>query len=211
MKSYKTYLFDVDGTLIDTTQMVYQCFLRTCKKYAGITVTKQKIFANIGIPLNNHFKLLMGQLSDEKEKEITAYHMDYQVSIFKEHLKIFDGVYEGLQRLKEKGKKLAVVTSRKRPTLELYLEYVDILKFFDVLISPESTKKHKPFPDPAIEAMSQLASLQEESIMIGDATFDIECGTVAGIDTAFVSWSKNDVKLFQTKPTYIINSMEDLF
>lgn len=210
MKSYKAYLFDVDGTLIDTTEMIYQCFLQTCKKFSNTTVTREQIIGNIGIPLSTHFNLLMGQLSAEREKEITSYHMDYQLSIFKKYLKLFQGVYKGLERLKNNGKKLAVVTSRKKFTLEIYLEYTDILKFFDVLITPESTEKHKPCPEPAIEALSQLASLPDESIMIGDAIFDIECGARAKMDTAFVSWSKNSVHLLSVKPTYLINSMGEL-
>ena len=132
MKSYSAYLFDCDGTLIDTTELIYQCFLYSCKKYGDLEVTRDEVFANIGIPMRNQLVHFLGPVSEEKLSEITKAHMDYQLKIYKDYLDLFPGVAETLSQLKNKGKKLGVVTSRKTFTLNLYFKHTGILQFFDI-------------------------------------------------------------------------------
>ncbi len=112
--------------------------------------------------------------------------------------------------LKTSGKKLAVVTSRKRETAEIYLKYIGIYGFFDAIVTPELTQKHKPSPQPALKALEMLSAFPEESVFIGDSFYDIECGSNAGMDTIFVSWSHNDPDKIRPSPTFIINSMTEL-
>lgn len=211
MKHYNAYLFDADGTLFDTTELIYQCFLYTCKKFGNIDVSRREVFSNIGIPLRPQLEHFLGKLSNEKEEEVVKAHMDFQLSIYKDHLRLFPQVKEILTQLKENDKKMAVVTSRKIFTLTLYLKQTDIYNFFDTLITPELTEKHKPEPEPALEALKQLSCVPSETLFVGDAVFDIECGQRAGTDTAFVTWSQTDVSSLSVKPTYIIDSMDELY
>ena len=120
MEQYKAYLFDCDGTLIDTTELIYQCFVYSCRKFGNISVTRDQVFANIGIPLRTQLQQFLDPLSDEKASEITSAHMEFQLSIYNDHLQLFPGISETLSQLKDKGKKLAVVTSRKTHTLSLF-------------------------------------------------------------------------------------------
>lgn len=210
MKQYTAYLFDCDGTLIDTTELIYQCFVHSCKKFGNIHVTREQVFANIGIPLRNQLEHFLGPLFDEKASEITKAHMDYQLKIYKNYLQLFPGASETLSQLKDKGKKLAVVTSRKTRTLTLYFKQLGIYQFFNVFITPELTEKHKPDPEPALEALKQLQCSAEETLFVGDSIYDIECGVKARMDTAFVTWSRIDPELLSIKPTYIISEMKEL-
>jgi pyrophosphatase PpaX len=211
MKQYKAYLFDADGTLFDTTELIYQCFLYSCKKYGDIDVSREAVFSNIGIPLRPQLEHFLGKMSDYKEEEIVKAHMDYQLKIYQEHLRLFPGVKKTLVHLKDTGKKMAVVTSRKQYTLTLYLKQTAIYHYFDALITPELTKKHKPEPEPALEALKQLNCAPSETLFVGDAIFDIECGERAGMDTAFVTWSQIDAESLSIKPTYVIDSMNELY
>jgi len=210
MKQYKAYLFDADGTLFDTTELIYQCFLYTCNRFYGITVDRHAVISNIGLPLRPQLELLVGELSDQRAEDMISAHIEYQLSIYKNYLKLFPGIKPALQKLKENNKKLAIVTSRKLNTLTLFLQHTDIYDYFDILITPEATKKHKPHPEPVLEALKQLNCLPEDAVFIGDALFDIECGTRAFIDTIFVGWSCNNVNSFSIKPTCNINSLYDL-
>ena len=210
MKSYTAYLFDCDGTLIDTTELIYQCFVYSCKKYGDLEVTREEVFANIGIPLRNQLVHFLGPASDEKLSEITKAHMDYQLKIYEDYLGLFPGVTETLSQLKANEKKLGVVTSRKTFTLNLYFKHTGILQFFDTLITPELTEKHKPSPEPALEALKRLSCSAEETLFVGDSIYDIECGVKAGMDTAFVTWSRIDPDSLTIKPAYIINEMNEL-
>ena len=105
---------------------------------------------------------------------------------------------------------MAIVTSRKINSLTIFLKETEIFDYFEVIITPDETEKHKPEPDPALKAMSLLGAVSEQSIFIGDSLFDIQCGTNAEIDTAFVTYSKTKSDQLTVKPTYLIKSLEDL-
>ncbi len=211
MKQYKTYLFDADGTLFDTADMIYLCFKNTFAKIGLGAISREMVFSYIGIPLKEQLKVYIGPVDDLFYEEYRCAHMDYQASIFRDHLVLFDGVRDLLMVLKENDKKCAVVTSRMRPSLELFLKELSIDSFFDLLITPESTTEHKPSSQPALKALELMGERDpSEALFIGDATFDIECGNNAGMDTAFVSWSRNLPDILSVKPTYIINKAMDI-
>ncbi len=210
MKQYAAYLFDGDGTLYDTAEMIYKCFFYSCKKFGDIEVTREAVFSNIGLPLRPQLEHFLGPLSDDQATEILKAHMAYQLTIYRDHVILFPHVAETLNQLKNNGKKLAVVTSRRTKTLTLYLKHTAIYNLFDAFITPESTEKHKPDPQPALEAIRQLDCAASETLFVGDAVFDIFCGSKAGTDTAFVAWSHIPIPSLSMKPTYILNDMGEL-
>lgn len=210
MKHYAAYLFDADGTLLDSTELIYQCFVHTCSMFAGLELTREQVFANIGLPLRKQLGIHLGELSGRKADEVRAEHMRYQLSIYEKHLRLFPGVKEGLKGLKESGRKLGVVTSRLRKTLDIYLRHTGIVDFFEVLITPESTARHKPHPEPALAGARLLGCEPSEALFVGDAGFDMECGAAAGMDTAFVAWSRIDSRTLAIEPTYRIADFRDL-
>lgn len=208
MKEYDIYLFDADGTLTDTAELIYRCYENTCKAYGVFDLSREKVISTIGIPLRTQMELFVGKLSDEEYQRAQKIHMDFQFAKYKEYLTVFDGVHETLEALKAEGKKLAVVTSRRMDSLGKYLDYVNVLHFFDELITPESTKNHKPHPEPVYEALSKFA--KGSALFIGDSRYDIEAGNAAGVDTAFVSWSVSGLGDSTAVPTYTIDHMTDI-
>lgn len=207
---YHNYLFDVDGTLLDTGDLVFQSFQYTCRKYGGIEVERSRVISDMGQPLARQIQLYLGQLPEERLAVILGDFRDFQLGIYQTALTAFPGVYETLQTLKQVGRHLAIVTSRKMETAEIYLKACHIFDFFDVVITPEATNQHKPHPEPAIKALKLIGGKPEESLFVGDAYFDIECGYRAGTDTAFVAWSPNDPAAVRPTPTHILDQMSDL-
>jgi pyrophosphatase PpaX len=210
MKNYTNYLFDADGTLIDTAELIYQAFRYSCRKFADKEISPDQVKKSIGLPIRTMMELHIGPMSDERYAMIFPEHMAYQRSIRADYLKLFPGVAEGLSALKAQGKRLAVVSSRKEETLKLYLQETGIYDLFDAVVPPELTARHKPNPDPALKALSLLNGAAEDSLFIGDAEFDIECGMMAGMDTAFVAWSHNHPDALNTQPTMFLNDIRDL-
>jgi len=210
MKDYTYYLFDADGTLFDTTEMICRCFDYSLDKFGSIKKPKEEIIKSIGMTLRKQFEHHLGPLSDEKYDEMQKEHMRYQLTIYKQFLGTIPGVREGLSTLKQNNKRLAVVTSRKINSLTLFLKETGIYDFFEIMITPDETDKHKPEPEPALKAMSVLGAKKEKTLFIGDSLFDIQCGAAAGIDTAFVTYSKNDGNRFDPQPTWRISSVADL-
>lgn len=210
MKEYKWYLFDADGTLFDTTKLICSCFMNTAKVTEGRELEASSVLSNIGMVLRDQMEVHFGKLTDEEFARRRKIHMDYQMSVYKNYLRPFDGVADGLKTLLSAGKHCAVVTSRMMPSIGIFLEHTGLAGYFDHLITPELTKKHKPHPEPVFKALELMNATPEETLFVGDATFDIECGYSAGVDTAFVGWSCNPLSSLVVKPTWVINFMSEL-
>jgi pyrophosphatase PpaX len=210
MKEYNWYLFDADGTLFDTTGLICACFMNTAKVTEGRSLVPEKVISNIGMTLRDQMEVHFGKLTDEEFARRRSIHMEYQMSVYKEYLKPFTGIHEGLKKLQAAGKHCAIVTSRMMPSIQIFLEHTSLDRYFDFLITPELTKKHKPHPEPVFKALELMNATAEKTIFVGDATFDIECGNGAGVDTAFVSWSANSPESLAVCPTWIINDLSEL-
>lgn len=210
MKEYNWYLFDADGTLFDTTKLICACFMNTAKVTEGRTLIPEKVISNIGMTLRDQMEVHFGKLTDDEFARRRAIHMDYQMSVYREYLKPFEGIAEGLEKLKTAGKHCAIVTSRMMPSIQIFLDHTALSRYFDYLITPELTKKHKPHPEPVFKALELMNATVDKTIFIGDATFDIECGSSAGVDTAFVRWSANSPESLTVRPTWIIDDFSEL-
>lgn len=200
----------MDGTLVDTSELIYQCFVHTVKKYHGPHISRQAVVSHIGIPLKQQLELFLGEMTDAEFVEVYSTYNEYQLEIIPDYLTVFPSVHTTLAELKKRGKKLAVVTSRKRRSLEHFLKTKDLSKYFDVLVTPESTTRHKPHPEPVLKALALLNADPETCLFIGDSVWDVESGKAAGVDTALVTWSQNDIAGLSPQPAFRLNSMQEL-
>ena len=210
MKSYETYLFDVDGTLLDTTELIYQSFLNTCKVYGDFHIKREEVYRYIGIPLRSQLEIYLGKKSEEEFEIILNTHTEYQKEIYSKTLKAYNGVIPGLKKLHRKGVQMGIVSSRTRESLDRYLKHVGIFDYFTVISTPEWTKNHKPHLEPVLWALDQFKTEAGKTIFIGDAVFDIESGNSAGVNTALISWGHNESDEIQCKPDYVIEDFEEL-
>ncbi|MBD3421262.1 MAG: HAD-IA family hydrolase [Chitinivibrionales bacterium] len=210
MKPYTCYLFDADGTLIDTAELIFQSFRYSCKKFGPIDIPRSRVIEHIGLPLRTQAELYLGPMNDNEYAAFSSEHMCHQLQISPEYLRVFDGVTDVLSALKSCGAQLAVVTSRRRDSLNKYLHTCGLQEYFDICITPEDTVRHKPDPDPALLAMQRLSATARETIFIGDAEFDILCGKQAGIDTAYIIQQHNSPQRLKTQPTYLLHSLHEL-
>lgn len=208
MRTYDTYLFDADGTLFDTVDLICTCFQYVAGKYAGKTLAREKIIRGIGLPLAEQLAHHLGAAADHTV--IADDYRDYQMTILNTSVTLFPHVLETLQALKDAGRQLGIVTSRKRASLELMLATTGTDKYFDVLITPEDTCRHKPHAEPVLKAMALLGAEKAGTVFTGDALYDIESGRRAGVDTVFVAWSHSPLASLPTPPTWTIDSMGEL-
>jgi len=208
MKVYDSYLFDADGTLFDTVELICTCFDYITDKYAGRTIDRTTVIAGIGSPLRDQLVTHLGAGLDHEE--VLADYLQFQLSIMEDKITPFPHVSETLAALKEAGKKVALVTSRRRFSLERILEATDTRQYFDVLVTPEDTARHKPDAEPALKAMALLGADRAGTVFTGDAHYDICSGASAGIDTIFVNWSHIDRASLPVQPTWAIDSLREL-
>ncbi len=211
MKEFDAYLFDADGTLMDTRELIYRSFVHMAQVVHIELPPRPAVEATIGLPVERQVKIFLGEnrAPEEYDKAAAAYR-DSVFTIYPDFLRLFPGTQEMLAALHKRGKKMAIVTSRRRNGLELFFKQLGIWQYFPVTVTPEDTEKHKPDPEPALLACEKLGVRPEQAVFIGDAEFDIACGKAAGMATALVEWGGMEHRGWQAQPDCIAHSMSDL-
>ena len=203
----KAVLFDLDGTLIDTSDLIFRSFEYALDTVLHTQIPREELLWTFGRPLEQIMKSLGSERADELLKSFRAYSISHETDI-----NLFPQVHETLAYLRAKGIKTAIVTSRIRPSTMRDLEILQLNSaLFDAIITPESTIEHKPHPAPALKAIELLGVSPEETIMIGDSVHDLQCGREAGCHAAFVQYSMvPQEELRAQNPDYSVASLSDL-
>lgn len=201
-----TILFDLDGTVIDTNELITHSFEYTFDKY-GYTFSHEEILSFNGPPLIDTFT----KVNPQKAMEMLTTYREHNMKYHDKYVKVFPNVVETLEELKKRNKKLAIVTAKMRDGAIYGLEITGLKSYFDVIITIDDVTHPKPHPEPVIKAINELGSKPESSIMIGDNYHDIEAGKNAGIKTVGVGWSIKGREFLQSlNPTYMIDDMKEL-
>lgn len=208
MKHYTTYLFDADGTILDTTELIVHCFKKTAQQFEKNDITEKDIKRYIGLPFISQCEKYFGPLSKEEALNIRNFHREYQLSVYADYMKLFPGTIELMKALKSAGKKIAIVTSRSRSTLDIYNDHFGISPYLDLTVTPEDVEKPKPDPQSCVLALKKLKTDPSDALFIGDAVFDEACAHGAGVDFALVSWTHQPKELFH-HVSYQIDSFDN--
>ncbi len=135
----------------------------------------------------------------------------FQVGNFEKLISMHSGVADGVKELHRLGYKLGIVTSRLNESAIRGLKHFGLMDYFESIISADDTDIHKPDPTPALMALAQLGGKVEETMIVGDSSFDILCGKNAGMTSVAVGWSALPMDIIlKCEPNYVVESMEDL-
>lgn len=207
MKQYTTFLFDFDGTLLDSNHHVIHCFQQAFKEVRGIDLPEKTITATFGIPLAQ----ALVDLDPEHAEELLRVYRKHSDAIGLSLLKEIEGARDTLQALHDAGCINAIVTSKKEENARTQMAHIGISDLIDILVGPEKTTTHKPDPAPVLYTLDALGVSAEECLMIGDSPNDILCGKNAHVDTAGVRFTAVDLdSLLATQPTYMISHLSEL-
>jgi pyrophosphatase PpaX len=203
----KNILFDLDGTLLDTNELIIQSFQHTYKRHLNKHVDKEEIIKSFGEILKITLDREFGEISDEAIKT----YRGFQVGNFEKLIAIHSGVADGVKELQRLGYKLGIVTSRLNESATRGLKHFGLMDYFESIISADDTEIHKPDPTPALMALAQLSGKPEETMIVGDSSFDILCGKNAGMTSVAVGWSAlpRDI-ILKCEPDYVVESMDEL-
>ena len=181
MKNYTTYIFDLDGTITDTTSVwlnIYRDVLRAC----GVTPPSDKVLA---LHTHNWRQMLELGLPEEKLDEFIA----QAHKLAKERLPkspLHPRAYEALEALKEHGKRIAIFSTMDRPLFEPTMEYRNLHAVAEVAVAGTDVEHRKPHPAGILKALQDLGIAPEDytaAIYIGDKATDVQATQHAGIDS----------------------------
>ncbi|MBN2504530.1 MAG: pyrophosphatase PpaX [Bacilli bacterium] len=200
-------LFDLDGTLVDSNQLIVESYRKTFAVYdPQRKYTDQEIIDLIGPPLEETFRMYTED-ADKIHAMIETYRDSYIEMEF-DYVKPYPHMLETLKELKDKGYKLGVVTTKFKVSALPSLQEFGIDTLLDVLIGLDDVDNHKPHPEPIFKALDSLRA--KTAMMIGDNASDIFAGKNASIMTCGVNWSIKKAELEQSKPDFWINDFRDL-
>ena len=208
-----TVLFDFDGTIMDTNDVIIGSWQHVYKTLRGEEGDLTYILSTFGEPLEVSMENSFPEVSKAESVKI---YRDWQKVHFLDMIHLFPGVEEMLAEVKARGYKTGIATSRLSESLHRALERFDLYKYFDAIVAVEDIEEPKPAPDTIFKVLDKLDAKAENAIMIGDSRLDILCAKNAGEQSVLVSWSatlagktKEDFAPGEA-PDFIIQKAEEL-
>ncbi len=175
----KTILFDLDGTLIDSTEAILESFDYSFKELGLDLYDDKKIKSLIGYPLDIMYKEL-GVKQAQIDEIIKAYKSNYRL-ISREKTTLLPNAKEAIERASKKARLGIVTTKTARYSKEL-LEHMGVIEYFEVLIGREDVEFPKPHAQPVLKALERMGAKRDEASLIGDTVLDLKSAINAGIE-----------------------------
>ncbi|WP_369901881.1 pyrophosphatase PpaX [Bacillus manliponensis] len=202
-----TVLFDLDGTLINTNELIISSFLHTLHTYYPNQYKREDVLPFIGPSLHDTFS----SIDKDRVEELIQCYRQFNHDHHDELVEEYETVYDTVKTLREKGYKIGIVTTKVRETTNMGLKLTKLDSFFDVIVTIDDVENVKPHPEPIQKALRLLEAKPEETLMVGDNHHDIVGGKNAGVKTAAVAWTiKGREYLESYNPDYVLEKMSDL-
>jgi len=201
-------IFDMDGTLTRTNELIFASFNHVASKYLGKTMTPREIIALFGPPEEGGLSALVGEnRAEEAMNDLCAFYQ----SNHRELARLHPGIEEVLRHLRTRGVSLAVFTGKGRRTTEITLNEFKIGSYFDMVVSGSDVKHHKPHPEGICQVLSALNVRPDDAVMVGDSLSDIVASRGAGVRVASVVWDSYDKeRVIRENSDILFHSVDEL-
>jgi len=211
LKNIKAVLWDFDGTLLDSNDVISESWRHTVMSYVGREVSDEELRRTFGEMLIDSMRWLVPEVDPV---EAVDFYREYQKEIFLDRIRLFDGTEEVLRALNKAGFKNAIVTSRLKRSTHRALNKFGLTELFDAVLTASDTDKFKPDPEPIYMILDMIGCSPGEAIFVGDTSHDIEAGKNAGMFTVLVDWSDalppGKIRDEAPTPDAIIEKLADL-
>lgn len=207
MKTPVAVFFDLDGTLIDSIELIIQCFQHATQEHLGYSLERDKILALIGKPLRPELE----RLSPGNCEALVATYRDLQFSKHGELVKPFEHIAEMLTTLRDLPLPTGIVTSKaRRGTLEALKLFGEAALHLDILITVDDCQNHKPHPEPLLTAASRANVHPRECWYVGDTIFDMEAAHAAEMTPIGVTWGVATRETLLRYTPHVFDTVHDL-
>lgn len=211
MKEYDYYLFDFDGTLCDTTEGIFNSIIYSLEWYGIKEDNIEKLRFFVGPPLFESYKTVYGVNDEDAIKLIEKYRERYKVKAAEESC-LYEGIRELLIRLKEKGKKVAIASSKPEIFVKEICKYHNISEYFDFISAEQLNKNHSSKEDLINACLDFFGNPPKSTVlMTGDRFYDIDGAKAVGVDSAGAIYGfGTEDELRKAGATHILKSPEDI-
>jgi len=179
-------LFDLDGTLIDSIELILNSARYAFDKLEREAPTDEEWLTGVGIPLRTMFGRYAHDDAD-RDRLLAAYR-EYQLANHDRLIRCYDDVVDTVKALRARGHELGVVTSKSEALALRGLAHVGLARFMDTIVGCDSTSRHKPDPEPVRLALHRLGCTASDAVFVGDSVHDVLAGNAAGVRTVAALW-----------------------
>jgi pyrophosphatase PpaX len=205
---FETVLFDLDGTVVDSGAIILASMRHATREVLGRDYSDEELLQAVGGP---GLEAQMSALApDHVERLVTVYRAHNEP--LHEELEACEGMEDVLVRLHEQGRRLGIVTAKRRATVELAFARVPLGHLFETIVGGDETKRHKPDPEPLLLASERMGADPTQTAYIGDSPFDVRAAKAAGMFAVAVTWGRiHDRERLETEePDAIVDTAEEL-
>jgi pyrophosphatase PpaX len=205
---FPVVLFDLDGTVIDSGAIILASMRHAVREVLGVEVPDEQLMAAVGGP---GLEAQMHALSADRVDELVTVYRAHNEPLHDE-LVCCAGMDEVLVQLKDEGRRLGIVTAKRRQTVELAFAQIPIEHLFETVVGGDETKRHKPDPEPLLLALERLGAAPDDAVYVGDAPFDVKAAKAAGLYSVGVSWGgiHGRERLEAEEPDALVDTTEEL-
>ena len=202
-------LFDLDGTLIDSIELILGSARHAFTDFAGRSPTDEEWRAGIGRPLQT---VLREYAADDAEAErLFQRYRAYQLEHHDRLVRPYEGIVDSLRELAEAGHPMALVTSKSDWLAEKALAHVGLDRLIPTVVGCDTCVNHKPHPEPVERALALLGAPAHGALFVGDSPHDVESGRAAGVGTVGVTWGAfTRAELENAGADVVIDRVEEL-
>ncbi|MDR6225618.1 pyrophosphatase PpaX [Desmospora profundinema] len=206
---YPVILFDLDGTLLDTTSLILASFRHTLDEHGPFPYGDKEVLASLGEPLHDQMRRFGGE---ERVETMVQTYREHNVAHHDDYVKAFPGVNTVLETLHREGFLLGVVSNKQRMTVEMGLNLCGLASMMATVVCQGEADRDKPAPDPIRLALSRIGADPASALMVGDSRYDLLAAKKAGTASAGVAWSAHGAESLKAyEPDYLLDRMEDLY
>jgi pyrophosphatase PpaX len=206
--NFPVVLFDLDGTVIDSGAIILASMRHAAKEVLGVEPPEDELMAAVGGP---GLEAQMRALAPDRVEELVVSYRAHNEPLHDE-LVCCEGVDDVLVRLKDEGRRLGIVSAKRRATIELAFAKIPLAHLFDVVVGGDETTRHKPQPEPLLLAAERLRVDPADCAYVGDSPFDIRAAKAADMHAVAVSWGgiHPRERLEREEPDAIVDTAEEL-
>jgi pyrophosphatase PpaX len=209
MPAFAAILFDLDGTLIDSVQLILESYRHTLASHGIPPRTDEEWLRGVGTPLAAQFA--PWQDDQGTLEAMIATYREYNLANHDRMVREFPGVVETVRAVRARRLKTGLVTSKARSGALRGLRLVGLEDAMDVLVCADEVTNPKPHPEPVAKAVELLGADPATTLFVGDSIHDLNSGRAAGVRTAAVLWGPfSRAHLASGKPDYWLEHPRDL-
>mgnify|MGYP001008763265 CR=1 FL=1 len=204
---YHAVVFDLDGTLVDSVELITISFQHAIREVLGREVSREESIQWVGRPLREQMEMF----DPEHAEELVDVYREFNHREHDRMLKLYDGILNLLAGLMKAKVKLGLVTSKSRYTTQMAFDLTGIEAYFDATICADESPGNKPSPAPILACLEQLGVGTAHAAYVGDSPSDIQAALAADVDAIAVTWGVFDTDtLAAEKPGILVHTIPEL-